>query len=175
EIEFSALLRDLMDGAKRYGIEVPSGFLMMGKALMTVEGVGKQIYPELDVFEEVKPYFLRLMQQRYSPERITQDVLRGVTRLSHAASDAPLQVEEILDDLRKGSFQLKVREGTIGDAADALGRRIFSGIVVASGVIGGAILLANGERLLGAFFAGLGIAYGLVHMALMFLLLRLRR
>ncbi|MFW5921389.1 MAG: ABC1 kinase family protein, partial [Polyangiales bacterium] len=51
EIEMSAMIRDLVYGARKYGIEVPAEFLMVGKAIMTVEGVGKEIYPELDVFE----------------------------------------------------------------------------------------------------------------------------
>ncbi len=175
EIEFSELLRDLVDGARRYGIEIPSGFLMMGKALMTIEGVGKEIFPELDVFEEVKPYFLRLIQQRYSPERVTQDVIRGVTRLSHAASEATVQLEEILEDLRKGAFRIQVREAAMGDAADTLGRRIFSGLVVSAAILGGAVLLANGQRWIGATFAGLGLAYGMGHLVMMFILARLRR
>ncbi|HEY6878338.1 MAG TPA: AarF/UbiB family protein, partial [Polyangiales bacterium] len=61
DIELSALLRDLVHGAQQFGLEPPADFVLVGKALMTVEGIGKQICPELDVFEEVKPYFLRLM------------------------------------------------------------------------------------------------------------------
>ena len=175
DIEFSALLRDLVDGARRYGIEIPSGFLMMGKALMTIEGVGKEIFPELDVFEEVKPYFLRLIQQRYSPERVTQDVIRGVTRLSHAASEAPIQLDEILEDLRKGAFRLQIRENSMHEAADMLGRRVFSGLVVSAALLSGAILLASGNRWLGMTFAGIGLAYGMGHMLIMFVLGRLRR
>jgi predicted unusual protein kinase regulating ubiquinone biosynthesis (AarF/ABC1/UbiB family) len=33
---------------------------MLGKSLMTVEGVGKEMYPELDLLEEVRPYFTEL-------------------------------------------------------------------------------------------------------------------
>ena len=47
---------------------------MVGKTLMTVEGVGKEIYPELDVFSEVKPYFMRLFWQRYSPEKLSEEM-----------------------------------------------------------------------------------------------------
>ncbi len=174
EIELSALLKDLVDGARRYGIEIPSGFLMMGKALMTVEGVGKEIYPDLDVFEEVKPYFLRLIQQRYSPERITQDVIRGVTRLSHAATEAPMQMQEILEDLRKGAFSLQVKETTLKEATDRLGRRIFSGLVVSSSILSGSLLMAADKMWIGGTIAGLGAAYGMAHWMLVFILNRRR-
>jgi ubiquinone biosynthesis protein len=174
DIELSALLKDLVDGARRYGIEIPSGFLMMGKALMTVEGVGKEIYPDLDVFEEVKPYFLRLIQQRYSPERITQDVIRGVTRVSHAATEAPMQMQEILEDLRRGAFSLQVKETTLKEATDRLGRRIFSGLVVSSSLLSGALLMAADKMWIGGTIAGLGAAYGMAHWMLVFILNRRR-
>ena len=175
EIEFSGLLRDLVDGSRRYSIEIPAGFLMMGKALMTVEGIGKEIYPELDVFQEVKPYFLRLIQARYSPERITADVIRGITRLSHAASEAPLQLQEILEDLRKGAFRVQVREMNTRDALDRLGRRFFSGLVVAAAILGGSILMASHQKWFGGTLIGLGVAYGLFHSTVVFLLNQRRR
>lgn len=175
EIEFSALIKDLVGGARRYGIEIPAGFLMMGKAMMTIEGIGKEIYPELDLFEEVKPYFLRLVQVRYSPEKVTQDVVRGLTRIGRATSEAPLQLEEILEDLRKGAFQLSVRDVSVRTAADTLGRRIFSGMVVASSLMSGALLLASGAKWLGFAFSAFGLTYALGHMVLMFFLTRLRK
>ena len=174
EIELSGLLRDLVDGARRYSIEVPSGFLMMGKALMTVEGVGKEIYPELDVFAEVRPFFLRLIQQRYSPERITQDVVRGIMRLSNAASEAPLQLQEILEDLRKGSFRVQTRDPFTRDAADLIGRRIFTGLVVGACIVGGATLLSRGARWMGSVLLGVALLYTMIHWTLMFFINRRR-
>jgi ubiquinone biosynthesis protein len=122
EIELGPLIRDLVMGSRKFGVEIPTEFLMLGKSLMTVEGVGKEIYPELDLLEEVRPYFMELFQQRYSPERMTQDALRGLRRIGGAASEMPLQLEEILDDLRKGAFSVRTQQtqlesaGSIGPA-----------------------------------------------------------
>ena len=170
EIDLGMLLKDLVDGARRYSIEIPAGFLMMGKALMTVEGVGREIYPELDIFEEVKPYFLRLIQQRYSPERITQEFLRGLMRLSNAAQEMPLQIQEILEDLRAGAFRVQVREPSLFEGADRLGRRVFSGLVVAATILGGSILLAVGEKWVGGALLAAGVGYAAAHSTLVFLL-----
>lgn len=163
EIELAAMIRDLANGAQKYGIEIPADFLLLGKSLMTVEGVGKEIYPELDVFNEVKPYFLRLIQQRYSPERIAQDALRSAMKLSNAATEMPVQLQEILDDLRKGAFRLEMRETSLRTAADELGRRAFAGMVVSSSFVSAAILVAGGEGTIGAIVAGLGVTYSFLH------------
>ncbi|MFW5877123.1 MAG: ABC1 kinase family protein [Myxococcota bacterium] len=175
DIEMSGLIRDLVHGARKYEIEMPSDFVMVGKALMTVEGVGKELYPELDVFEEVKPYFLRLMYQRYSPERVAQDALRSVMRLSSAAGDMPLQMQEILDDLRKGAFRLQVRDMELRDAADTLGRRLFTGLGVGSLFIASALLIAQGFPYVGAGAAVVAVAWSAWNQVVLFLINRYRK
>ena len=102
EVELSALIRDLVQGAIKYDIEMPVEMLMVGKALMTVEGIGKQLDPELDVWTELRPYFTRLVMERYGPRRMGREALRAIRALSTSAADLPGQVHEILDDLRAG-------------------------------------------------------------------------
>src|ERR1700690_997712 len=50
EIELSGMIRDLVGWAIKYGLEIPTDFMLVGKALMTVEGIGKQIAPDPDGF-----------------------------------------------------------------------------------------------------------------------------
>jgi len=170
EIEIGPLLRDLIMSSRKLGVEIPSEFLMLGKSLMTVEGVGKEIYPDLDLLEEVRPYFMHLFQQRYSPERITQDALRGLRRLGGAASEMPLQVEEILDDLRTGAFSVRAHQTQLEPAADRLGRRTFSGLVVGASIIAAAILLSRESYWLGGLTAGAGAIYAFGHTARLWLM-----
>lgn len=170
EIEIGPLMRDLVMGSRKFGVEVPTEFLMLGKSLMTVEGIGQEIYPELDLLEELRPYFLRLLQQRYSPERITEDAVRGLQRLGAAASGMPLQLEEILEDLRRGAFSIRTHQTQLESAADRLGRRTFSGLVVASLVVAGAILLSQNSYWMGGVALGAGATYALAHTARVWLM-----
>ena len=170
EIELGSLIRDLVMTSRKFGVEIPTEFLMLGKSLMTVEGVGKEIYPELDLLEEVRPYFMALFQQRFSPERMTQDALRGLRRLGAATSEMPLQLEEILEDLRNGAFTIRTQQTQLESAADRLGRRAFSGLVVGSLIIAGAILLSQESYWLGGLAAAAGAVYALGHSARVWLL-----
>ncbi len=142
EIELSAMISDLVGGATKYGLEIPPDFLLVGKSLMTMEGVGKELDPNLDVFGEARPFFLELLRRRYSPERIGNEIWRGLERLSTAAYDMPHQVREILDDLRLGRLTLQIREPAFPDTIDRLGRSFFAALVVASFVLAGTLLLA---------------------------------
>jgi ubiquinone biosynthesis protein len=143
EIDLSAMLRDLVQGAMKYGIEIPTDFLLVGKALMTLEGIGKQLDPDLDVFGEAQPYFISILKKRYSPQRIGSDLMRGMEQLSRAGYDVPLQAREILEDLRLGRLVVKTADPGLPIAADRLGRRVFSSVVVASMILGGALVMPH--------------------------------
>ncbi|MEO6575103.1 MAG: AarF/ABC1/UbiB kinase family protein, partial [Polyangiaceae bacterium] len=141
EIEISAMIRDLVQGAMKYGLEIPTDFMLVGKSLMTIEGIGKELDPDLDVFGEASPYFLDLLKQRYSPQRIGNDLWRGVEQLSRAGYDMPMQMREVLDDLRLGRLSVRTVDPELPRATDRLGRRLFTAIVVAT-------LLGSGTHLI---------------------------
>jgi ubiquinone biosynthesis protein len=164
EIEMSAMIRDLVQGAMKYGLEIPPDFLLVGKALMTVEGIGKELDPDLDVFGEAQPYFTEIVKKRYSPQRIGNDLMRGVEWLSRAGVDMPLQAREVLEDLRLGRLVVKTADPELPEAADRLGRRVFSGIVVASCIIAAALAAPHNTTLATILFA-VAAALVLFHVA----------
>lgn len=154
DLEISALIRDLAQGAMKFGIEVPADFMLVGKALMTVEGVGKKLEPELDVFEEARPLFLDIIKKRYSPERLGGELLRRLERLSGATSNLPEQLRDVLDDLRFGRLTVRTADPEAATASDRLGRRIYSGMVASSLILSGAWeLTANQPYAAAALFA----------------------
>lgn len=142
DIQVSALIRDLVRTATTYGLEIPTDFLLVGKAMMTVEGVGKQIDPTLDVLQATQPFFFELLRQRYSPERIGLSVLRRLERLTGATSNLPEQLQEVLDDLRLGRMSIRTDDAHRLQASEHLGRRAFVGMVTAALLVGGSWLLA---------------------------------
>ena len=146
EIELSAMIRDLVQGALKYGIEIPTDFMLVGKSLMTIEGIGKTLDPNLDVFGEASPYFFELLKARYSPQRLGNELWRGMEQLSRAGYDMPMQVREVLEDLRLGRLALAAPDPGLPRAADRLGRRLFSGLVVLSLIGSGAMLVNTAEH-----------------------------
>jgi len=166
EIELSNMIRDLVQGAIKYGLEIPTDFMLVGKALMTVEGIGKQIDPDLDVFGEAAPYFFDMLRKRYSPVRLGNELWRGVEQLSRAGYDMPMQVRDVLEDLRLGRMVLRTEDPGLPGAADRLGRRLFSGLVVVALVAGGVVLLRDERHdTLGDVLLACALLVWLVHLA----------
>lgn len=144
EIEMSAMIRDLVQGAMKYGIEIPTDFMLVGKALMTIEGIGKQLDPNLDVFGSAGPHFIEILRLRYSPQKLGSELLRGVGQLSRTGYDMPMQVGEVLEDLRLGRLALRTLDPEMPRATDRLGRRIFTGAILAALIASGTLLLSRG-------------------------------
>jgi hypothetical protein len=108
------------------------------------------------VFGEMKPYFFDILRKRYSPERLGNELWRGMERLSGAAYDMPQQMREILDDLRLGRLTLQTSNPALPAALDRLGRSLFASVVVGASVVSGAWLLAHEQH------TSVGIAFVVV-------------
>lgn len=143
DIEVSTLIRDLVRVSNGYGLEIPTDFLLVGKAMMTVEGIGKQLDPEMDIFEEARPHFLNLLKRRYSPERLTVHFLKRLERLSDTTANLPHQLGEVLDDLRLGRLKVMTESTESKLAMDRLGRRLLAAAIFGAGCLGGAWLMSS--------------------------------
>lgn len=162
DVAFADLIRDLTSATLKYGLEMPTELLMVGKAMMTVEGIARQIYPALDIVAEVRPYFSEIVGYRYSPERLASDLLHVIARFTNAASEFPARADDILEDLRHGRMSAVVRQPTLAHAADRLGKRIFHALIAASLVLGGSALWAQGRTREGMGVLALGLLWALV-------------
>lgn len=142
DIELSGLIHNLIATARNFGLEVPPDFTLVAKALITLEGVGKEIAPDFDIWEESRPLFLEVLRKRYSPQRLGNDLLRRMERLGGVTSQLPEQLQEVFDDLRFGRLVIRTTETETRASTDRLGRRIFSAVICGSCLLAGSLLLA---------------------------------
>ncbi|MCB0220952.1 MAG: AarF/ABC1/UbiB kinase family protein [Chrysiogenetes bacterium] len=106
EIEFGGLFKDFVDGAMRHGIIMPPDYTMTFKALVTMEGIGKQLDPEMDLLTEAQPYVSKLLMERYSPRRILSEVYEGVSTFVQAVRYLPDRANTALEQLKQGQISI---------------------------------------------------------------------
>ena len=73
EISFATLLIYLFQAAGRFGMEIQPSLVLLQKTLLNIEGLGKQLYPQLDLWKTAMPYLEDWMKDRYSPPRLFQN------------------------------------------------------------------------------------------------------
>ncbi len=158
DIQLSGLIRDLVQGATQFGLEIPTDFTLVGKVLVTLEGVGRDLDPDLDILAEARPIIFDLICRRYSPERLGNELLRRLERLSGATYNLPRQLEEVLDELRLGRLSVRTEDPGLHAAVDRTGRRLFVGLLSSALVLSGAWLLSRGKGQAGtALFVACGL------------------
>jgi ubiquinone biosynthesis protein len=165
DIDLSALIHDLIGTATRYGLEVPPDFMLVGKALITIEGVGKEIAPDFDIIEESRPLFLELLRKRYSPQRLGNEILRRMERLSGATSQLPEQLQEVLEDVRMGRLAIRITDTEARDASDRLGRRVSTALLASACLLAGSALLIMGHQRLGTLLLCAALGGVVLHWA----------
>lgn len=169
DIQASVALRDIMKGAMDFGLELPADLMMMGKALTTIEGIARQIYPDFNLVQELKPHMAEILGIRYSPERMTSDLFNLANRFATATSEFPTRAEDILEDLRQGRLRIETRQPSTLEGLDRASKRINGAAIEAALILGGSGLIAVGKTLLGAtLFAGAAFLFSWTALTLAF-------
>ncbi|MCM2333109.1 MAG: AarF/ABC1/UbiB kinase family protein [Anaeromyxobacteraceae bacterium] len=164
EIRTSSVLRDLLDLAVRHRIQVPKEYAVLAKASMTVEGIIRRLYPQLDIIEVGLPYARELMLARFNPQDPSGVLMKSLLKLQGLAEDVPAQLSQILADLERGKLQVKVRSldaEDIGRRLSAVGVLLFLGLIAASLLVGGLVVVATSPRPavgVASLLAGFGLA-----------------
>ena len=91
DISFGQLLLRLFQVARRFNMEVQPQLVLLQKTLLNIEGLGRQLYPELDLWRTGRPYLERWMCERMSPRNLmhrAQSQLEQIPRIANAAQAA---------------------------------------------------------------------------------------
>jgi ubiquinone biosynthesis protein len=76
EISFGQVLIQLFSVARRFDMEVQPQLVLLQKTLLNIEGLGRQLYPELDLWNTAKPYMERWIKERFGPKAAMQELKR---------------------------------------------------------------------------------------------------
>lgn len=134
EIQIGLLFGEIVVGATRHKVRMPTDFTMMFKAIITTEGMAKAIAPDLDPIELARPYIERMVTQRYSPERIKQQALADFGVFSRMFRSLPNSVPDLIEELRSGKVAFGVSPKTLDrferDADKRLRRVVRTSITI---------------------------------------------
>ena len=98
EISFGQLLIYLFRTARRFDMHIQPSLVLLQKTMLNIEGLGRQLYPGLNLWDTAKPFLEDWVQERYSP----QSVLRRLQRQAPSwLEQLPLLPDAMLDNLQQ--------------------------------------------------------------------------
>jgi len=86
DISFGQVLMRLFQTARRFNMEVQPQLVLLQKTLLNIEGLGRQLYPDLDLWSTAQPFLERWMRDRVSPKTLFGNLQSQVEQIPHLAN-----------------------------------------------------------------------------------------
>jgi len=99
EIGFGSFLVNLFQTARRFDMEIQPQLVLLEKTLIHIEGLGRQLYPQLDLWTTAKPFMERWMREQIGIKRLVQRTLHHWPSIAEQVPDVPIALLRILDQL----------------------------------------------------------------------------
>ena len=167
DISYGRLLLHLFQTAQRFQMEVQPQLILLQKTLLNIEGLGQQLYPDLDLWMTAKPFLERWMRNRVGPRAFVKTVQDRSPHWLMQLPQLPDLVFETLEMVRREKLQVKWRSDQLDHIHETIrrtNRRNFFAILGAGLLISAAILklsdglpLYAGAPLVVWLAAGLGL------------------
>ncbi|MEO1270098.1 MAG: AarF/UbiB family protein, partial [Myxococcota bacterium] len=164
EIQIGAFLSDLLQGCLRYRIRVPPGYTMLFKAIMTSEGLAKDLIPELDPLEQFQPVLERAVRDRFSLERLSRDASVYLMSADYLLKRAPIIGAQMISDYETGRLSLPITHENTSDVerrSDARLNRVVGAVVMAALLLASVLSMNMPQILLGGIPLVTLFLYGL--------------
>jgi ubiquinone biosynthesis protein len=96
DISFGKLLLRLFQTAGHFHMEIQPQLVLLQKTLVNIEGLGRQLYPELDLWSTAKPFLERWIKERFSPKTILKKIYEQGPYLLEKAVEIPGLLHTVL-------------------------------------------------------------------------------
>ncbi len=107
EISFAQLLIRLFRIAQRFNMEIQPQLLLLHKTLLNIEGLGRELYPELDLWKTAHPVLRQWMDEQVGPRAVLDDLRENLPQLRDALRELPAVIKHLADQAAEGKLQVK--------------------------------------------------------------------
>ncbi|MDD2320852.1 MAG: AarF/UbiB family protein [Geobacteraceae bacterium] len=162
EMSVGRILGDLIELIAAYRIHFRPDFMMLAKALVTVEGMGRMLDPEFDMVERLRPFVEKAAAEKLAPRHIAREVGSSLQSYYNLARTMPDDVKEILNRLNRNKFKIDLEHRGLEHfirELDKSGNRLSSSLIIAALLVGSSLIMQTdkGPHILGIpAFAFLG-------------------
>ena len=122
QISLAEVLMKLFRTAQRYQLTLQPQLILLQKTLLNIEGVGRQLDPNLDIWEVAKPVLERILRERYSPRRALKELRKRLPEIMTQAPDMPALLHSWLRQQVEGKHELAMRSQDIVNLEGTLQR-----------------------------------------------------
>jgi len=139
QISLAELVVKLFQTARRFELTIQPQLILLQKTLLNIEGVGRMLDPDIDIWAVAHPVLKRILRERYSPLRTLAEVRRRLPEWFHLAPQFPELVHQALQAAASGERRLLADADALDHQARLM-RRLMQ--IMASGLLGASLLVS---------------------------------
>ena len=154
EVSFAELVIDLFEVARRFKLTLQPQLIMLQKTLLNIEGMGRDLYPKINIWEVAKPELESIFRERYGFRRTARKVGRELPSWVARGPEIPNLIHEALKFAARGRIRAELDSRDLEAIADRVTthNRRTPGAVLTAGLLVASSLLAANE--VGPFLEG---------------------
>lgn len=143
QISLAEVLYKLFRMAQRYQLTLQPQLILLQKTLLNIEGVGRQLDPNIDIWAVAKPVMEQILVERYSPQRLAGEFRKRLPEVITHAPEMPRLLHLWLKQQVEGKHELRMQSADLKRLSDDLHgmqRRMVSAILGTGLLLAGALL-----------------------------------
>ena len=161
EISFAQVLMRLFRVAQRFDVEIQPQMILLHKTLFNIEGLGRELYPELDLWKTAKPVLQRWMDEQVGARAMIDDLRENLPQVRQALRELPSAIRELSDRASSGNLSVELESEEIHRIREELAgqrRQRYWLFVGMTGVLAGTLVLTlEGNIWLGGALLAAGV------------------
>jgi len=144
EISFGQLLLRLFQTARAFNMEIQPQLLLLEKTFLHIEGIGRQLYPQLDLWDTAKPFIELWLSEQLGTRALIKGLKKNLPYIAEHLPDLPQLAFKALDRIANDELRVELRSRQIDDLKREIrqaNRRNIRTIIGGSFVISASIIL----------------------------------
>jgi ubiquinone biosynthesis protein len=145
-LDVGGMLRAFVNILAIHRIRCSGDLMLLIRALVTLEGVGRSLDPAFNLAEQLAPFVTRVVRDRWSPPRLAAQATAEAGRLLHLAHELPFHVGRTFEKLGNDDLRVKLDHGGLEHLiteVDRSSNRVVIGVVVAALIVSSAMIVAT--------------------------------
>jgi len=147
EISFAQVLMRLFRVAQRFNVEIQPQMILLHKTLFNIEGLGRQLYPQLDLWKTAHPVLKRWMDEQVGGSAMLKDVRENLPQLRDALRELPAILNHLGEQVAEGRIRFNLQSPELKDIRQQLKeqrRQRYWLTAAATSVVAGSLIMTLG-------------------------------
>ena len=145
EISLGNLLLRLFQTARRFNMEIQPQLVLLQKTLLNIEGLGRQLDPQLNLWETAKPFLDRWMDEQIGVRAMLRGLRKNLPTMAEKLPELPEMVYSVIKQAEAGQLEMEWHSNQLQAIKDEIGRANRRTIFA---ILAGVVLLLLGLVLL---------------------------